>query len=118
MANNIAFQPMGKTYKANATTSVQQFQMTSDSPVNQYMIVSHEPTGGAGQPVYVRISTTSTANVALPGNGSAQYCTIIPPDTVMVVTGPQVSPTSNVYVTFIAETGTPECYITPGEGLA
>ena len=117
MANNLAFQPMGKTYKANATTSVQQFQMTSDSPVNQYMIVSHEPTGGAGLPVYVRISTTSTANVALPGNGSPQYCTIIPPDTVMVVTGPQVSPTSNVYVTFIAESGTPECYITPGEGM-
>ena len=117
MANNLAFQPMGKTYKANATTSVQQFQMTSDSPVNQYMIVSHEPAGGAGLPVYVRISTTSTANVALPGNGSAQYCTIIPPDTVMVVTGPQVSPTSNVYVTFIAESGTPECYITPGEGM-
>jgi len=117
MANNIAFQPMGKTYKANATTSVQQFQMTSDSPVNQYMIVSHEPAGGAGLPVYVRISTTSTANVALPSNGSPQYCTIIPPDTVMVVTGPQVSPTSNVYVTFIAESGTPECYITPGEGM-
>jgi hypothetical protein len=117
MANNLAFQPMGKTYKANATTSVQQFQMTSDSPVNQYMIVSHEPAGGAGLPVYVRISTTSTANVALPSNGSPQYCTIIPPDTVMVVTGPQVSPTSNVYVTFIAESGTPECYITPGEGM-
>jgi hypothetical protein len=117
MANNLAFQPMGKTYKANATTSVQQFQMTSDSPVNQYMIVSHEPAGGAGLPVYVRISTTSTANVALPTNGSPQYCTIIPPDTVMVVTGPQVSPTSNVYVTFIAESGTPECYITPGEGM-
>jgi len=117
MANNLAFQPMGKTYKANATTSVQQFQMTSDSPVNQYMIVSHEPAGGAGLPVYVRISTTSTANVALPSNGSPQYCAIIPPDTVMVVTGPQVSPTSNVYVTFIAESGTPECYITPGEGM-
>jgi len=117
MANNIAFQPMGKTYKANATTAVQQFQMTADSPVNQYMLVSHEPTGGTGQPVYVRISTSSTSNVALPTNGSAQYCTVVPPDVVMVVTGPQVSSTSNVYVTFIAESGTPECYITPGEGM-
>ena len=117
MANNIPFQPMGKTYKANATTSVQQFQMTADSPVNQYMIVSHEPTGGSGLPVYVRISTSSTANVALPTNAAAQYCIVVPPDTVMVVSGPQVSPTANVYVTFIAESGTPECYITPGEGL-
>jgi hypothetical protein len=117
MANNIAFQPMGKTYKANATTAVQQFQMNADSPVNQYMIVSHEPTGGAGQPVYVRISTTQTDNVALPGNGSPQYALVIPPDTVTIYTGPQTGPTKNVYVTFIAETGTPEVYITPGEGL-
>lgn len=117
MANNIAFTPMGKTYKANATTSVQQVEVTADSPVNQYMIVSHEPTGGAGLPVYVRISTTSTANVAVPGNGSPQYSVVVPPDTVMIVTGPQVSPTANVFLTFIAESGTPEVYVTPGEGL-
>ena len=117
MANNIAFQPMGKTYKANATTAVQQFQISADSPVNQYMIVSHEPTGGAGQPVYVRISTTQTDNVALPGNGSPQYALVIPPDTVTIYTGPQTGPTKNVYVTFISESGTPEVYITPGEGL-
>ena len=117
MANNIAFQPMGKTYKANATTSVQQFQITAESPVNQYMIVSHEPAGGAGQPVYVRISTSATANVALPGNGSPHYAIVVPPDSVMIVTGAQVSQTANVYCTFIAESGTPEVYITPGEGL-
>ena len=117
MANNIAFQPMGKTYKANATTAVQQFQLSADSPVNQYMIVSHEPTGGAGQPVYVRISTTQTDNVALPGNGSPQYALVIPPDSVTIFTGPQTGPTKNVYVTFISESGTPEVYITPGEGL-
>lgn len=117
MANNIAFQPMGKTYKANATTSVQQFQIASDSPVNQYMIVSHEPTGGAGQPVYVRISTSNTENVALPTNGSPQYALVVPPDTVTVYTGPQVRPNANVFVSFIAESGTPEVYITPGEGL-
>jgi len=117
MANNIAFQPMGKTYKANATTSVQQFQLASDSPVNQYMIVSHEPTGVGGLPVYVRISNSNTDNVAVPTNGSPQYCVVIPPDSVTVYTGPQVRPGANVYVTFIAESGTPEVYITPGEGL-
>jgi len=117
MANNIAFQPMGKTYKANATTSVQQFQITADSPVNQYMIVSHEPAGAGGQPVYVRISTSATANVAVPANGTPQYAVVVPPDIVMVISGAQVSPTANVYCTFIAESGTPEVYITPGEGL-
>jgi hypothetical protein len=58
-----------------------------------------------------------TANVALPGNGSPQYALVIPPDSVTIYTGPQTGPTKNVYVTFIAETGTPEVYITPGEGL-
>jgi len=108
---------MGKTYKLNAATTIQQTTVYSDSPSNQYMLVSHEPTGGAGLPVYVRISTSATANVALPGNGSPTYSLIVPPDTVMVVTGPQVTNTAPVYVTFISETGTPEAYLTPGEGL-
>jgi phosphohistidine phosphatase SixA len=117
MANNIAFQPMGKTYKLNAATTVQQLTLYSDSPVQQYMLVSHEPTGGAGLPVYVRISNSATANVALPGNGSPSYSVIVPPDTVMVVTGPQSTNTAPVYVSFVSETGTPEVYVTPGEGL-
>jgi len=117
MANNIAFQPMGKTYKLNAATTVQQLTLYSDSPVQQYMLVSHEPAGGAGLPVYVRISNSATANVALPANGSPNYSVIVPPDTVMVITGPQSTNTAPVYVTFVAESGTPEAYVTPGEGL-
>ena len=117
MANNIAFQPMGKLYKLNAATTVQQITLYSDSPVQQYMIASHEPSGGAGQPVYVRISNSPTANVALPTNGSPQYGLVVPPDIVMVVTGPQVTNTSPVYVTFVAESDTPEAYIVAGEGL-
>jgi phosphohistidine phosphatase SixA len=45
MANNIAFQPMGKTYKCNTTTTTQTITVSADSPVNQYMFISHEPTG-------------------------------------------------------------------------
>jgi hypothetical protein len=33
------------------------------------------------------------------------------------VTGPQVTNTSPVYVTFVAEADTPEAYIVAGEGL-
>ena len=117
MANNIAFQPMGKTYKCNATTTTQTITVGADSPVNQYMFISHEPTGGAGQPVYVRISTSSSATASIPGNGSPQYTFPVPPDIVMVVTGPQCSNTANVYISFISESGTPEVYVTPGEGL-
>lgn len=117
MANNIAFQPMGKMHKLNAATTVQQVTLYSDSPIQQYMLISHEPTGGVGQPVYVRISNSATANVALPANGSPQYGVVVPPDTVMVVTGPQATNTSPVYVTFVSEAGTPEAYIVPGEGL-
>ena len=42
MANNIAFQPMGKTVKVVATgaanTESAAFTITADSPVNQYYI--------------------------------------------------------------------------------
>ena len=118
MANNIAFQPMGKMYKLNAATTVQQVTLYSDSPVQQYMLASHEPSGATGVAVYVRISNSPTANVAYPTNGSPQYGVVVPPDTVMVVTGPQATNTSPVYVTFVSETGTPEAYIIPGEGLS
>jgi len=117
MANNIAFTPMGKTYKLNAATTIQQLTVYSDSPSNQYMLVSHEPTGGSGQPVYVRISTSASANVALPANGSPSYAVVVPPDTQMVVSGPQVTNTAPVYITFVSESGTPEAYLVPGEGL-
>lgn len=118
MANNIAFQPMGKTYKLNAATTVQQVTVYSDSPSNQYMLISHEPTGGAGLPVYVRISTSATANVALPTNSTPTYSVVVPPDIQMVITGPQVTNTAPVYVTFVSESGTPEVYLTPGEGMS
>jgi hypothetical protein len=120
MANNIAFTPMGMTYKANATTTSQVLTISAVSPSNQYRLASHQPTGNTGFPVYVNISTSANVTVSAPGNGSPSNCTVIPPGTVSVVTGPQVSPTSNVYVAFITDTGytgAVEAYITPGEGL-
>ena len=116
MANNIAFQPMGKIYKLNSATTIQQLTLYSDSPSNQYMLVNHENANN-GLPVYVRISNSATANVALPTNGSPQYAVIVPQDSVVIVTGPQVTNTAPVYVSFVAESGTPEAYIVPGEGL-
>lgn len=118
MANNIAFQPMGKTYKVAtaAANTVVQVAMVADSPSNQYLVVSHENTSGTGHPIYIRISSTSTDNVALPTN-TGGYGIPIPPGAMYVFTGPQCSNTKTVYVTAIAESDTPEVYVTPGEGL-
>ncbi len=115
MANNIAFQPMGKTYQITANVTGNTIAITLDSPVNQYLVVSHEKTNGTGHPVYVRISTSNVA-AALP-TGSGGYSIPIPPGHMFVFTGPQCSNSTAVYVSAIAETDSPEIYITPGEGL-
>lgn len=116
MANNIAFQPMGKTFQVVASNvAANTIPITADSPVNQYLVISHEKTNGTGAPVYVRISSTSQ-NAAVP-NGSGAYGIPIPPGAHMVFSGPQCSPTKTVYFSAISETDSPEIYITPGEGL-
>ena len=119
MANNIAFQPMGKTIQltANAVTA-NVATIYSDSPSNQYLVVSHEKTNGTGNPVYIRIADTA-ANVAIPtGSGNnAAYGIPIPPGHMFVFTGPQCSTTKPAYVSVISESDSPELYITPGEGL-
>jgi hypothetical protein len=116
MANNIAFQPMGKTYMLSANTAVQSVTVVADSPVNQYLFVNHEKES-AGVPVYVRLSASSGNNVAIANATTAQYGVPIPPASQVVLTGPQCSGTSNCFITFIAPSGTPAVYVTPGEGL-
>lgn len=115
MANNIPFQPMGKTYRVIAGSSANTITITSDSPVNQFLVVSHEKTNGTGHPVYVRISATME-NAALP-TANASYGIPIPPGHMFVFTGPQCSTSKTVYFSAISENDSPEIYITPGEGL-
>lgn len=116
MANNIAFQPMGKTIRilTNANTA-NNLVMTADSPCQQYRLANH-----AAQPVYVWISPSGNpTNVANPtSNGAgAAYAIVVPPGTVSVITGPQCSSTLSVQVSAISENNGPDIYITPGEGL-
>ena len=108
MANNIAFQPMGKTIQLTASNVANTTTIYADSPVNQYLVVSHEKTNGTGHPVYVRISD-SQANAA--------YGIPIPPGAMFVFSAAQCSSTKAAYVSVISETDNPELYITPGEGL-
>lgn len=115
MANNIAFQPMGKTYQISCNTTANTITMVADSPVNQYLVISHEKTNGTGNPIYIRISTTSQ-DAELPTSSGA-YGIPVPPGAMFVFTGPQCGPNKTVYLSAIAENDNPEVYVVPGEGL-
>jgi len=116
MAINSAFQSMGQTYKANATTSSQTITVTANSPCNQLCVFNHQPTGTGGQPVYFNVSTASNVTVSVPVAGTPSSCLVSVPGTIKVFTIPQVSQTQNIYIAFIGE-ATSECYFTPGEGI-
>lgn len=116
MANNIAFQPMGKTVKVYVTgaanTQSNVFTITADSPSNQYLVSNAD----VNNAVYVWINTTSSFNVALP-DVTPGYVVPLPPYAYKVITGPQVNSSSNVYARVIGDAANASVYITPGEGL-
>ena len=116
MANNIAFQPMGKTVKVvvagAANTQSNVFTITADSPPNQYFVSNAD----VNNAVYVWINPTNTFNVALPDNGPV-YVLAVPPYGYKVFTGPQVNSNTNVYARVIGDASNASVYITPGEGL-
>ena len=114
MSNITAFQPMGKTYALVANTTSQSVTIVSDSPVSQYLFVNHEKEA-SGQPVYVRISPTDGNAAAIANATTAQYGIPIRPASSLVLSGP--NSTGNVVITFIAASGTPTVFVTPGEGL-
>ena len=116
MANNIAFQAMSQTYKANVTTSSQTITVTPDGPCNQVCVANHQSPQG-GQPVYFLVSNQSNVTVTLPAAGAPSYCLVSVPGTIKTFTVPyQFSPSKPLYIAFIGE-GTSECYFTAGEGL-
>jgi len=118
MANNIAFQPMGKTVKVTATgpanTESQAFTITAISPANQYYLAND----GTNNFVYVWISPTNTFNVALPEAATlGSFVVPLPPFSYVVITGPQVSQSANVYAKVIGDSTNSAVYVTPGEGF-
>jgi len=116
MANNIPFQPMGKTVKVSVTgaanTQSNVFTITADSPCQQYLISNADVNAG----VYVWINSTSTFNVALP-DVTPGYVIPLPPYAYKVISGPQVSQSGNVYARVIGDATNASVYVTPGEGL-
>ena len=111
MANNIAFQPMGKTYLLQANSTSQSINVSADSPVQQYHFTNHDASTAA----FVRI-TTSAANAVVP-NSAGQYGFPVRHGTDLVITSHQCSPNVNVVVSFVTASGTANIYVTPGEGL-
>ena len=117
MANNIAFQAMGKTYQAAATTTSQRVNILADMPCNQLLVQSHENIAGTGKAVYFRVGDANVT-VTAPTAGSPQYAMVAVPGQNLVVTVPkQFTTTDGLYIAYITESGTAECYFTPGEGL-
>lgn len=118
MANNIPFQAQSKTYQANATTTSQTITITPDGPCNQLLVASHEPSNGTGKAVYFRVSNQSNVTVTAPVPGTPQYGFIAVPSSLKSYTVPfQFSPSAPLYIAFITESGTAECYFTAGEGV-
>jgi hypothetical protein len=113
MANNIPFQPMGKTYLANVSTSSVEVAINADSPCNQLRIHNDGQTNA-----HLRFSATSGNAAAVPAVGTPAYGMAMHPNTVEIFTVPQAfnNTTSTCYVSAIS-TGAIQLWITPGEGL-
>ena len=114
MANNIAFQEMGKTVRINVTTAANTVAVTADSPCSQLRI--HNGTAGE---VFVRCGSLSTSNVVIPVAGTPGYGFPLHNNQTIVVTAPRVATgsTYTFYVSGIVAAATGILYVTPGEGL-
>lgn len=115
MANNIAFQPTGLTYKIalpTANTAVT-IEVASDGIANQYLLGNHD---AANKPVYARVGNANVT-ATLPASGTPGNTVVVPANCKFVITGPQSNPSKTVYVSAIAEHNGAEVYVTPGEGL-
>ena len=112
MANNIPFQPMGKTVALSCTGSSSNAAVVADSPSNQYYIVN---TGNSS--VLIVSGSSNAVTATLPTVGTPQYGVVVPPASSKTISNVQSSGTANVYFAGISTANTCAVYITPGEGF-
>ena len=114
MANNIRFQPMGKTYLANVTATSQEIAISADSPCNQIRVHNDGQLN-----THLRFSATSGSAAAIPTVGTPAYGLAMHPGTIEIFTVPQAfnANTATLYVSVIASGTGNQVWITPGEGL-
>lgn len=116
MANNIPFQPMGKTYALAANAIAQTVAINSDSPCNQLLVFNDSIAAITG---YVRLSSATGSNASIAVTGTPAYGFPIHGQSRNIFTVPQAYSTGNatLYVSIIMTGGTSNVYFTPGEGL-
>lgn len=115
MANNIAFQPMGKTVcliPSGANTQSNVVTITANSPCQQYLVTNHTSNVSA----IVRIENSNSFNVAIPSEAGTEGFCVAPYDHI-VITGPQVSQSANTFARVISNQAGLIVTIVPGEGL-
>lgn len=114
MANNIAFQEMGKTVRINTSNVANTVAVTADSPCNQLRIHN-----GTAAEVFVRLGTTNTSNAEIPTANTAGYGMVLHNNSTHVFTAPRSASNSGGYVFYVStiSTGNATVYVTPGEGL-
>lgn len=115
MANNIAFQEMGKTVRIDVSTNANTVAVTADSPCNQLRLHN-----GTAADVFVRCGTTSASDAAVPVAGTPNYGLVIHNNGTIVVTAPRAPVQDNGYVFFVSAivpSSTGILFVTPGEGL-
>jgi len=113
MANNIAFQPMGKTTRINVTTTANTVAILSDSPSNQVRVHN-----GTAAEMFIRLGTASTDDAVIPTAGTPAYGVLLHNNQTAILTAPkQATNTAVLYVSAIVASGTGIVYVTPGEGL-
>lgn len=111
MANNIAFQPMGKTVLLTADTTSSNVAVIADSPSNQLYI-----SNAGNTDVYITVGTANTVTAVKPNATVSQYGISIPAYTAKVISNLQTNASKTIYVAGIADNAA-LVYITPGEGL-
>ena len=115
MANNIAFQEMGKTVRINVSSTANTVAIDADSPCNQLRIHN-----GTAAEVFVRCVNTSTANAAIPVAGTPAYGMVLHNNATVIVTAPRIATVEGgytFYVSGIVASSTAVIYVTPGEGM-
>jgi hypothetical protein len=113
MANNIPFQPKGKTTRINLTTSANTVAVLADNPSNQLRIHN-----GTAAEVFLRLGTNSTDDAVIPVAGTPAYGFLLHNnDTIIVTATGQATSGNTCYVSGIVASGTGIIYVTPGEGL-
>jgi hypothetical protein len=103
MANNIAFQEMGKTVRINVSTNANTVAIEADSPCNQ-----------------LRIHNGTAAEVFIPVAGTPNYGMVLHNNATVIVTAPRIATVEGgytFYVSGIVASSTAILYVTPGEGL-